>query len=68
MSGRSRYPTSSYTRTNNILSPYQVDFGDIFPNFEHMYIGNNVGSGVGTTSFGNLNSNEAARRRGNGGR
>lgn len=36
VSGSSNYPTSSYTQTKNIITPYQVDFGSIYPTFEHM--------------------------------
>lgn len=32
---------SSLNQTKNIVSPYKVDFGDMFPTFEHMYISNN---------------------------
>lgn len=39
--GTTRYPASSYSTTSNIKSPYKVDFGDMFPDFTHMYIGNN---------------------------
>ena len=45
VSGSSSYPANSYSKTANIVSPYKVDFGDMYPTFEHMYIGNNVGSG-----------------------
>jgi len=34
---RNGYPTSSITRTDNIISPYKVDFGQMYPTFEHMY-------------------------------
>lgn len=49
VSGSSYYPSSSYSTTSNIISPHFVDFGELFPNFEHMYIGNNAG-GPGTPS------------------
>lgn len=32
----SNYINNTYTTTSNILSPYQVDFGNIYPTFEHM--------------------------------
>ena len=34
--GSSVYNTSSYTTTKNIVSPYKVVIGDMYPNFEHM--------------------------------
>lgn len=34
--GSSDYEDKAYTRTKNILSPYKVDFGLMFPTFEHM--------------------------------
>lgn len=37
VSGSSKYPASSYQKTNNIKTPYRVDFGnDMYPTFEHM--------------------------------
>lgn len=36
ISGSSEYPSNSYVQTPNIKSPYQVDFGTLFPTFEHM--------------------------------
>ena len=37
VSGSSSYPSSAYTTTTNIKSPYKVDFGDtMFPTFEYM--------------------------------
>lgn len=36
VSGRSNYPSSSYTTTSNVLSPYKVDFGSLYPDFTHM--------------------------------
>lgn len=38
VSGSSNY-SSSITPTSNVKSPYKVDFGDIYPTFEHMYLG-----------------------------
>lgn len=34
--GSGAYPAGSYTTTSNIISPYKVDFGDMYPTFEHM--------------------------------
>lgn len=42
VSGTNYYPTNSYGTTKNIISPYKVDFGVMHPNFEHMYISNNM--------------------------
>lgn len=40
--GSASYPRGSYSTTPNIISPYKVDFGDnMYPDFTHMYIGNN---------------------------
>lgn len=36
VSGNSNYPASSYTTTSNIISPYKVDFGRIYPDFTYM--------------------------------
>ena len=36
VSGSSKYPRSSYTTTKNIITPYKVDFGTLYPTFEHM--------------------------------
>lgn len=36
--GSASYPRSAYTTTPNIKSPYKVDFGNIYPTFEEMYI------------------------------
>lgn len=30
------YPADSYTTTSNVISPYKVDFGTMYPTFEHM--------------------------------
>lgn len=29
-------PSNSFETTKNIISPYKVNFGDLYPNFEHM--------------------------------
>ena len=36
VSGSAQYPTSAYTTTVNVVSPYKVDFGTMYPTFEHM--------------------------------
>ena len=36
ISGSSQYGNNSYTTTHNIKSPYKVDFGEMYPTFEHM--------------------------------
>lgn len=36
VSGSDRYPSNTYTTTSNIKSPYKVDFGQMYPTFEHM--------------------------------
>lgn len=38
VNGTGAYPSSSYTTTSNIISPYKVDFGIMYPTFEHMGI------------------------------
>lgn len=38
VSGSSNYNRSSYTTTSNIITPYKVDFGDMYPNFENMSV------------------------------
>lgn len=38
VSGSANYATSSYETTSNIKSPYKVDFGTMYPTFEHMQI------------------------------
>ena len=35
-SGSASYSASSYTTTKNVVSPYKVDFGEIYPNFEYL--------------------------------
>ena len=37
--GSSSYPTDSYTTTSNIISTSKVDFGVIYPTFEHLSSG-----------------------------
>lgn len=36
VSGSSNYPRSSYETTANVLSPYKVDFGYLYPDFTYM--------------------------------
>ena len=36
VAGTSNYPDSSYHTTSNIISPYKVDLGDMYPNFSHL--------------------------------
>lgn len=36
ISGSSNYNRSSYDTTSNIISPYKVNLGALYPNFEHM--------------------------------
>ena len=36
ISGSGNYPTGSYQKTPNIITPYKVDFGTLYPTFEHM--------------------------------
>lgn len=36
VSGSSNYNTSSYTTTSNIITPYKVEFGEMYPTFEHI--------------------------------
>lgn len=36
VSGSSNYASSAYTQTRNIITPYKVDFGLMYPTFEHM--------------------------------
>lgn len=36
VSGSSNYGSSAISTTNNIITPYKVDLGEIYPNFEHM--------------------------------
>ena len=50
VSGSNHYPINSYDTTSNVLSASKVDFGDLFPTFEHMYIGDNAGTALGSGS------------------
>lgn len=34
--GNSNYPTNSYSKTPNIISPYKVDLGTMYPDFTHL--------------------------------
>lgn len=34
--GSRKYTNSSYSTTKNIITPYKVDFGTLYPTFEHM--------------------------------
>lgn len=36
VSGSTQYPSNSYSTTTNIKSPYKVDFGLMYPTYEHM--------------------------------
>ena len=36
VSGSANYSKSSYSTTKNIITPYKVDLGELYPNFEHM--------------------------------
>lgn len=36
VSGSSNYPSSSYTTTSNVKSPYHVDFGELYPTFQNL--------------------------------
>ena len=36
VAGSGNYAPSSYSTTKNIITPYKVDLGDMYPNFEHM--------------------------------
>ena len=38
VSGSSNYPRNSYNTTPNVISPYKVDFGTMYPTFEHMSV------------------------------
>ena len=38
VSGSSNYPSSTYTKTDNIISTGKVDFGVMYPTFEDMMI------------------------------
>ena len=45
ISGSSSYPSSAVEHTSNVKSTHKVDFGNLFPTFEHMYIDNSIGGG-----------------------
>lgn len=34
--GNAESQSQAYTQTNNVISPYKVDFGTMYPTFEHM--------------------------------
>lgn len=36
INGSGAYPNSSYRTTSNIISPYKVELGEVYPTFEHM--------------------------------
>lgn len=38
VSGSNAYPSNTYTTTSNIKSPYKVDFGIMYPTYEHMTV------------------------------
>ena len=42
ISGKGYYPESSYSKTKNVISSSKVDFGIIYPTFEHMWVGNQM--------------------------
>lgn len=42
VSGSSFYPSTSYNTTSNIVSPYKVDFGVMYPDFTHLYQGESI--------------------------
>jgi len=37
VTGSSSYPKSTFTTTANVISPYKVDFGEMYPDFTYMY-------------------------------
>lgn len=37
ISGSGNYDNTAYTTTSNIKTPYKVELGELYPNFEHMY-------------------------------
>ena len=37
ITGSNSYPSSSYYTTSNVKSAYKVDFGELYPDFTHMY-------------------------------
>ena len=38
VSNTASYPSNSYSTTNNIKTPYYVDYGNIYPNFTYMEV------------------------------
>ena len=42
INGNSIYGPSTFKTTKNIVSPYKVDFGELYPNFEHISSGMGV--------------------------
>lgn len=36
VSGTNKYPQSALSPTSNIKSPYKIEFGELYPTFEHM--------------------------------
>lgn len=36
ISGSSKYPNNSYSTTPNVISPYKVNLGTMYPNFSHL--------------------------------
>jgi hypothetical protein len=37
VNGTARYNNNSFLKTPNIISPYKVDFGNMYPDFTHMF-------------------------------
>lgn len=42
ISGSGTYPDNTYSTTKNVISPYKVDFGNMFPTYEHMWTGSQM--------------------------
>ena len=38
ISGSTNYPSGSFTKTSNIISPYKVNLGELYPTFEHIRV------------------------------
>lgn len=38
VAGSGKYDNTSYIKTSNIISPYKVDIGEMYPTFEHMAV------------------------------
>ena len=36
VSGTNKYPQSALSPTSNIKSPYKIEFGELYPTFEHI--------------------------------